>query len=102
MTDVRMFFGRDVPGGGFVSDAAWSAFADKALTPAFPDGFTVYDALGQWRSPRDSRIVREKTLVVQIDGAVSPASVQAVSEAYRTQFHQVAVGVVSTQVCAAF
>lgn len=34
----RLFFGRDIPGGGMVSDADWAAFLEEIVTPRFPQG----------------------------------------------------------------
>ncbi len=102
MVQVRLFFGRDIPGGGMVDDAAWADFAARVLTPTFPDGFTVVEGLGQWRNPADGQITREKSFVVEVDGAISAARVDQVSAAYRKEFHQISVGVASTEICAAF
>jgi hypothetical protein len=99
---LKLYFGRDVPGGGFVDDAQWSDFAARVLTPAFPEGFTEYAAVGQWRDSRNGRIVRERSFVVERVGAVAPEKVEAVVRAYRTEFKQEAVGMVSDEVCAAF
>jgi hypothetical protein len=99
---LKLYFGRDIPGGGFVTDQAWSSFAASVLTPAFPDGFTAYEALGQWRNPRDGTIVRERSFVVESVGAVVPAKLDAVVQAYRAQFRQESVGIVTEGVCAAF
>jgi hypothetical protein len=102
MTETRLFFGRDIKGGGVVDDAAWGDFAARVLTPAFPDGFTVYAAVGQWRNPSKGKIVREPTEVVQIDGAVLPQAIAEVTAVYRQEFHQISVGVETAPVCAAF
>jgi hypothetical protein len=101
-TETRLYFGADIPGGGQVSDPAWSAFARDVLTPAFPDGFTVYEATGQWQSPGDHKIARERTRVVEIVGPVLPAKVAAVAGSYKRQFRQESVGLVTGQVCASF
>jgi hypothetical protein len=100
--NLKMYFGRDVPGGGFVNDADWAGFAAKILTSAFPDGFTVYQALGQWRDPGSGAVVREQSFVVESVGAVSAGKVDAVVQAYRRAFRQVSVGLVSAEVCAVF
>jgi hypothetical protein len=102
MISLKLYFGRNIPGGGFVTDAAWSSFAATVLTPAFPDGFTAYDALGQWRDPSDGHIVREKSFVVEAAGPMSPARILPVASAYRKTFRQVSVGQVSQEVCAVF
>jgi hypothetical protein len=102
MISLKLYFGRDIPGGGTVSEEGWSRFAAQTLTPAFPDGLTIYEALGQWRNPQDGRIVRERSFVVEAAGPVSPAKVFAVTEAYRKTFRQISVGEISEDVCAAF
>jgi hypothetical protein len=105
MVVVSLYFGRDEQGGGFVSDAQWSAFAAGVIGRQFPDGFTVFDANGQWRDPSTGVVGREPTKVVQIAAADSPAlaaAVKIVVAAYKTEFHQEAVGIVSNRACAAF
>ncbi len=99
---LKLYFGRDVPGGGFVDDAQWAGFAARVLTPAFPEGFTEYAAVGQWRDSRNGRIVRERSFVVERVGEVVPEKVDAVVQAYRQEFKQEAVGMVTEAVCAAF
>ncbi len=102
MVDLKLYFGRDIPGGGLVDDAAWKRFAAGVLTPAFPEGFTTFDAMGQWRDPQKGRVVREPSFVVERVGVVNGAAVEAAMVAYRTQFHQVSVGRVTMEVCAGF
>jgi hypothetical protein len=105
MMVVTLYFGRDEQGGGFVSDAQWSAFAAGVIGRQFPDGFTVFDANGQWRDPATGVVGREPTKVVQIAAVDSPAlaaGVRSVVSAYKAEFHQEAVGIVSHGACAAF
>jgi len=102
MTELKLFFGRDIPGGGFVDDATWRAFSDRVLTPAFPEGFTVYEGLGQWFNPQIRMVKRERSFVVDRVGALNAAAVEAVMQAYRTEFKQVSVGRLTTEACAGF
>ena len=88
--------------GGSLDSPAWQAFAADTLTPAFPDGFTVFDAAGQWRDPVSRTVVRERTRVVQVFGPDVLGRAAAVAGAYRSRFHQVSVGMVSGRACAAF
>ncbi len=102
MVQLKLYFGRDIPGGGLVSDADWKGFAAGVLTSAFPEGFTVFEALGQWRDPQTGVVVREPSFVVERVGAVNGAAIEGVMAAYRTQFHQVSVGRLTMGACAAF
>ena len=49
----------DKPTGGIVSDDEWQKFVADFVTPRFPDGFTVDDALGQYLDGKT--LVREKS-----------------------------------------
>jgi hypothetical protein len=102
MTDLRLYFGRDIPGGGFVDDAAWKAFAAHVLTPAFPEGFTVWEGFGQWQHPQDGTIKRERSFVLERVGRIDVPAVERVMAAYRKQFKQISVGRMTGQVCGAF
>lgn len=88
--------------GGDVPEAAWRAFVEASLTPAFPNGLTVTRAEGQWRGP-DGRLQREDARVVTIlapqDAAARFAPVAA---AYRDRFAQHSVLVVTQPACARF
>jgi hypothetical protein len=105
MVEVELFFGRDIPGGGRVSDADWADFTATVITPAFPDGFSVSDANGQWRDTESRRIVREPSeivLIVAPRAAALAPKIRKIADAYRTRFHQQSVGIVTRPVCAAF
>jgi hypothetical protein len=89
----RLYFGRDIPGGGVVADSAWDAFLREVVTPRFPGGLTVYRAEGQWREG-DGRIVREASFVLELMHPASPAvdaDLREIAEAYKRRFHQEAV-----------
>jgi hypothetical protein len=45
----ELFFGKSIPGGGTVTDAAFAQFLDQEVTPRFPTGFTVIPSMGQYR-----------------------------------------------------
>jgi hypothetical protein len=46
---TELFFGKSIPRGGTVTDAAFAQFLDQEVTPRFPAGFTVVPAKGQYR-----------------------------------------------------
>lgn len=99
MVADRLVFGRAIPDGGSVSEAAWSAFLEEVVTPRFPEGLTVWRAEGQWTDPSGVR-VEEPVLVIEI---VHPASAEAdsamasIAEEYRRRFRQDAVLRVTTE-----
>lgn len=99
-----LYFGASIPGGGEVDAAAWQRFEREVLTPAFPQGFSVLDAHGQWRGA-DGAIAREATHIVVLthpDDAPSAARVREIAQAYRAQFHQESVLRERSAVCAQF
>lgn len=105
MLVVQLFFGQDIAGRGQISPAQWNLFSRRVLTPHFPDGFTVYDARGQWRDTQTMKIGREraKVVVIAVDASKDVrADVEAVTRIYKKRFHQQSVGVVSTPGCGAF
>jgi Protein of unknown function (DUF3574) len=105
MLVAELFFGRAVEARGLLSEAEWAGFVAQTVTPNFPDGFTVFDGQGQWRNPRTGHIVRDPTKILLI---AMPRSAElahrltAVIEAYKAQFHQRSVGVITRDSCAAF
>jgi hypothetical protein len=105
MLVVQMFFGRSVPHRHPVTAAEWNSFLKRTVTPLFPDGFTVYDAYGQWLSPQSHAVSRDPTKVMVIataDTAEVRAKVAEISGKYRQRFHQESVGVISLTECGAF
>lgn len=89
----RLYFGRNIGDTAVVSDSAWNGFVRTVLTPAFPEGATVWDAAGQWRAP-NGELVRERSFVVELVHLVTPdveARVQRVMADYKRQFAQQAV-----------
>ena len=93
MVRDALYFGRNRLGGGSVSDAEWTTFLAEAVTPRFPDGFTVHAAQGQWRGANGA-IERESSnvLVLLHDGnAAALQRISAIADEYRTRFRQEAV-----------
>ena len=84
-----LYFGTQKPGGGVVTDTEWQQFLADVVTPRFPDGFTTWDANGQWRDQKGV-IEHERTHILQI---VDPREnkIREIIEAYKKQFAQEAV-----------
>jgi hypothetical protein len=105
MQQVELMFGLDIGGRLGVSKAAWSRFLAREVTPRFPEGLSVIDAAGQWQDRQRGRVVAQPSKLVMIVTADDPASrdkIAAIVAAYKDQFHQQSVGVVTRPVCAAF
>ena len=105
MLVAELFFGRAIKGRGDLTDAEWAQFAADAVTPNFPEGFTVFDGEGQWRNPQTGRIGRERSKILLVAAKRGPdlaSRLSAVTDAYKTRFHQQSVGVITRDACAAF
>jgi Protein of unknown function (DUF3574) len=102
---AELFFGRDISGRAPLSDAEWTDFAARVVTPNFPDGFTVFDGTGQWRNPQTGRIARESTKILLVAAKRQPdlaGRLTAVIDAYKARFRQRSVGVITRDSCAGF
>src|SRR5579871_690552 len=71
---VQMFFGLSIEHRGPVTNREWNDFLRQTVTPRFPDGFTVYDAYGQWQDRDTHRIVRERSRVIEVAIEDTPAT----------------------------
>jgi hypothetical protein len=84
----RLFCGRSIPGGGEVTEADLDKFFDEVVTPRFPEGFTSWTAVGNWRGEE------EKTLVLEFlhpYGRGFDQKVREIAGEYRKRFRQQAV-----------
>jgi Protein of unknown function (DUF3574) len=105
MVQAELFFGRDIYGRRHVSEARWSEFVRREITPRFPDGLTLLSALGQWRDGTTGRITRERSFVVRIVSAGTPDLLLRLAELrtlYMQRFHQQSVGLTLSTICASF
>ncbi len=105
MLVAELFFGRGVKGRAPLTDAEWAGFAAQTITPNFPGGFTVFDGWGQWRNPRTGHIARDPTKILLIAAKRTPdlgRRLATVIDAYKTQFHQQSVGLITRNSCASF
>jgi hypothetical protein len=102
---AELMFGRNIGNRLGVSEAAWSGFVAREMTPRFPDGLTVVDATGQWRDTKTGKVVREpsKRVEIVLPGAGDDEDkLDAIVAAYKKQFRQQAVGVAVRPACVAF
>jgi hypothetical protein len=102
---AELLFGRNIGGRLGVSEAAWARFVAREMTPRFPDGLTIIDAVGQWRDRDSGKVVREPSKHVEIvlpGNEDDSVKLDAVVAAYKTQFRQQGVGIVLRPACVAF
>ena len=93
--EYRLFFGRstDNPQGDTVvtvNDEAWEQFVKHEITPRFPDGLTIFDAQGQFKTPSGT-ILKEYTKVVMIlvpPGGDSMNRIDEIMHAYGQKFQR--------------
>ncbi|MCC9708590.1 DUF3574 domain-containing protein [Streptomyces sp. MNU76] len=94
--ETRLLFGTERPDGGpAVTDAQFTAFVDRAVTPGFPDGLTVQEGRGQWRDASGT-IEKERSYELILlypvsSAAVSDRRIEEIRGDYREEFAQEAV-----------
>jgi hypothetical protein len=97
-----VYFGTDTPSGPVTPDE-WTRFLSETVTPRFPQGLSVWQASGQWRSA-SGVIVNEPTYIlslIHLDDIVTNKAVQDILASYKIRFQQEAVLRVTTAVCTA-
>ncbi len=100
--EIDLYFGRDIEGGGEVSEDQWAEFVAAEVTPRFPEGLSVLNVAGQSRNAKNQTL-RERTkllVVVVFDAPAHRAKVQAIVEAYNRRFGQHGVFRTEHTVCA--
>ena len=99
---TTLYFGLARPKGS-VSELEWQMFLRDEVTSRFPQGLTVWEAEGQWKSA-DGAIGHERTkvlLLVHPDTTAARESVQTLMTRYRKTFDQESVLFETARVCAA-
>lgn len=103
--EVRLYLGRNIAGQPGVSEADFIAFLDSEVTPRFPDGLTVLDAQGRWRSGTgaiESEASKVLVLILPVHERQADAGLAAIRDAYRRAFSQESVLMTFQAVCASF
>jgi len=90
---TELIFGRSIEGGGMVTDEEWNQFLETVVTPRFPDGFTAWDADGQWKSDTGTIITEPSNviLIVYPDNGEADRKISEIIDRYKTVFRQQAV-----------
>lgn len=105
MLVFELFFGRSVAGRGDVTEREWTTFIEDTVTPALPNGFTVFDARGAWLSPRTGRTIHEATKVILValpDTAAGREAVNQLRAVYGKRFNQQSIGMTAHPACGTF
>jgi hypothetical protein len=99
-----VYFGRNRPSGGSVSDTEWQGFLNEVVTPRFPAGLTVVQATGQWKG-QSGVVEQERSEIVTLLHAGDEGARRSVAEIaaeYKRRFQQEAVLRERTSTCARF
>jgi hypothetical protein len=102
---AELMFGRDIGNRVGVSQSAFARFVEREMTPRFPDGLTITEAIGQWRDRDTGTIVREPSKHVEIvlpGHADDAARLEEIVAAYKRRFRQHSVGLIVRDACVAF
>jgi hypothetical protein len=98
-----VYFGTDKPTGR-VTPEEWAQFLGEIVTPRFPEGFSVWQASGQWRSASGT-IVQEPSFVLSLvhpPGTSIDHAIEELVASYKKRFHQEAVLRVRSVACMSF
>jgi len=91
---TSLILGAGLPDGGTVTPEDWARFVDAAITARFPDGFTLLDAEGAWRSGTTGDTIREPAhmlVLVHPNSRDVDARLDAIVADYKAQFRQESV-----------
>jgi Protein of unknown function (DUF3574) len=102
---AELLFGRDIGHRVGVDETDWARFVEHEVIPRFPDGLTISDTIGQWRSRSSGVIVREPGKRVEIvlpGNADDQTRLDAVVIAYKRAFQQRSVMIIEHSACVAF
>ena len=87
---------------GVVTRQQWSDFVKQEVTKRFPEGLTVWEAMGQWQQP-NGKIVRERSKVLLlVHGEKKSHLVAEIIDSYKKRFDQESVLWETSNVCASF
>ena len=93
MVRLELVFGLSRKGRVDVSEADWTTFLDREVTPRFPDGLTVLAGRGQWRNAGGVAVSEPaRVLLVWVKPAADlEARIAAVRDAWKQTHDQESV-----------
>ncbi|HYE19777.1 MAG TPA: DUF3574 domain-containing protein [Tepidisphaeraceae bacterium] len=89
-TRTELYFGLKKPGGALVTESDFKRFLDESVTPRFPDGLTVMQAEGRYRSQTEG-LIEEPTRVLVILHDRADDKIDALTRDYIKRFDQESV-----------
>ena len=104
-TKYSLFFGRNnIHNEEVVIDDLWKNFLSSTITPFFPDGLTVYDAIEPLKV--QGAFIKERTKVVMIlvehGNSKDLANIHRIVNQYRVNFNPSKAFITRQEVCASF
>jgi hypothetical protein len=95
-TLTRITFGLSKPSGEAITTFEWETFVDVYIANRFTDGFTVISAEGGWRDAATGKLIRERSMIVEVihDGSFDALAVQ-IAKGYKNLFEQDGVMITS-------
>jgi hypothetical protein len=102
---AELLFGRKIGDRLGVTEEMFGRFVEREITPRFPDGLTVFSTAGAWRDTARNAVVHEPSKVVEIILPGRPDDLDRltmIADAYKRQFHQQSVGIVTRPACVSF
>lgn len=81
---VQLFFGRNIPTGGYVDDQAWQQY--QVLLDNLLDGMTILDGIGYWKGEQE----RMKVVSTSVE---QEETVEQIVSVYKQMFNQDSVAV---------
>lgn len=87
-----------------MAEGEFLGFLDDVVSPLFPDGLTVVDASGRFRTAAGQAIVEPTKVAILVypDDAEVRGKIRQIISAYRHRFDQESVGWVRSTVRACF
>jgi hypothetical protein len=104
MVKTALYFGLSKP-NGLVTNAEFQQFLDREITPRFPNGLTLLEGHGQFRTS-GGKIMAERSrvliLLYPFKDEDSNQKIEKIRTGYQKTFQQESVLRIDDQICAAF
>lgn len=91
---TELYFGTNRPNSSPITEAEFNGFLDREVTSRFPDGLTLLNGYGQFRSSTGDLVREQSYLLILFYPAQTQNAnqqVQEIREAYKTAFGQESV-----------